>query len=125
MRPERIIVGEVRGPEAFDLLQAMNTGHDGSISTCHANSPLDALLRLETLILQASPSWPLHSIRLQLARSIDIVVHIERAGTARRISAICEVVEPHGSGEPMLHPLGRLRADGSFETVAAPTRARR
>ncbi len=123
LRPDRIVVGEVRGDEAVALVQAMNTGHDGSISTCHANSPLDALLRLETLVLQASPSWPLHSIRLQLARSIDIVVHIERSGTDRRISAVCEVVER--SGEPMLHPLGRLRADGSFETVAAPTRTRR
>ena len=123
LRPDRIVVGEVRGHEALALVQAMNTGHDGSISTCHANSPLDALLRLETLVLQASPSWPLHSIRLQLARSIDIVVHIERAGILRRISAICEVVER--SGEPMLQPLGRLRSDGSFERVATCTRTRR
>jgi pilus assembly protein CpaF len=123
LRPDRIVVGEVRGHEALALVQAMNTGHDGSISTCHANSPLDALLRLETLVLQASPSWPLHSIRLQLARSIDVVVHIERTGILRRISAICEVVER--SGEPMLHPLGRLRSDGSFEPVAALTRSRR
>jgi pilus assembly protein CpaF len=125
LRPDRIVVGEVRGHEALALVQAMNTGHDGSISTCHANSPLDALLRLETLVLHASPSWPLHSIRLQLARSIDIVVHLERFGTDRRISAVSEVVEPHGAGEPMLHPLGNLNADGSFETVAAPTRTRR
>ncbi len=117
LRPDRIVVGEVRGHEALALVQAMNTGHDGSISTCHANSPLDALLRLETLVLQASPSWPLHSIRLQLARSIDVVVHIERAGVLRRISAICEVVERSGRTDAA-DPSARLRSDGSFEPVA-------
>jgi pilus assembly protein CpaF len=125
LRPDRIVVGEVRGDEVLALVQAMNTGHDGSISTCHANSPLDALLRLETLVMQASPSWPLHSIRLQLARSIDIIVHIERVGTARRISAISEIVEPRGGSEPALRSLGRSHVDGSFETHAPMTRSRR
>jgi pilus assembly protein CpaF len=125
LRPDRIVVGEARGDEVVALVQAMNTGHDGSISTCHANSPLDALLRLETLVLQASPSWPLHSIRLQLARSIDVVVHVERAGAARRICAVCEVVEPRGEGDPTLRAIGRLRVDGSFETVGTLSRTRR
>ena len=78
LRPDRIVVGEVRGDEVLALVQAMNTGHDGSMSTCHANSPVDALYRLETLVLQAAPTWPLAAIRQQLQRSIDIVVHVER-----------------------------------------------
>jgi pilus assembly protein CpaF len=125
LRPDRIVVGEVRGDEVLALVQAMNTGHDGSISTCHGNSPLDTLLRLETLVLQASPRWPLHSIRLQLARSIDAVVHVQRAGVGRQVSAVCEIVEPSSAGEPTLRTLGRVRSDGSFETVAAVTRGRR
>ena len=94
LRPDRLVVGEVRSDEVLALVQAMNTGHDGSFSTCHANGPLDALLRLESLVLQAAPQWPIAAIRRQLARSIDVVVHVERHGARRRIQTIGEVVEP-------------------------------
>jgi pilus assembly protein CpaF len=97
LRPDRLVLGEVRGPEVIALLQAMNTGHDGSLSTCHANGPSDAISRLETLVLQAAPSWPLSAIRAQLSRSIDAVVHVTRTSTAaRRIAAIAEMVESKG-----------------------------
>ena len=93
LRPDRLIVGEVRGPEVVALVQALNTGHDGAWSTCHANSALDALHRLETLILAAAPAWPLTAARQQLARSIDVVVHVARTGhSARRIVEIGEVI---------------------------------
>ena len=94
-RPDRLVVGEIRGTEVLGLVQAMNTGHDGSFSTCHANGALDALLRLESLVLQAAPTWPLVAIRRQLARSIDVVVHItrSRAGGQRRVQSINEVVD--------------------------------
>jgi pilus assembly protein CpaF len=93
LRPDRLIVGEVRGPEVLGLVQALNTGHDGSWSTCHANSALDALHRLETLVVQAAPAWPLSAVRQQLTRSIDVVVHMARTGAAaRRVVEIAEVV---------------------------------
>jgi pilus assembly protein CpaF len=92
LRPDRLVVGEVRGDEVLGLVQALNTGHDGSLSTVHANSALDALHRLETLVVQAAPSWPLSAIRDHLARCIDVVVHVERvAGGARRVAEIAEV----------------------------------
>lgn len=92
MRPDRIIVGEVRGAEALDMLQAMNTGHDGSLSTIHANSPRDALARLETLVLMAGMELPLRAIREQVASSVDLIVQLARLrdGT-RRIVAVTEV----------------------------------
>lgn len=100
LRPDRIVVGEVRGDEVLALVQAMNTGHDGSISTCHANGPLDALLRLESLVMQAAPTWPLAAIRHHLARSIDVIVHVDRRATKREVAAISEVtsVTTHDSG---------------------------
>jgi pilus assembly protein CpaF len=92
MRPDRIIVGEVRGNEAFDMLQAMNTGHDGSMSTIHANSPRDALFRLENMVLMASANLPLRALRAQIASAINIVVQIERMRDGiRRIERICEI----------------------------------
>jgi pilus assembly protein CpaF len=92
MRPDRIIVGEVRGPEAFDMLQAMNTGHDGSMSTVHANSPRDAIARLENMVLMASANLPLRAIRAQIASAIDIIVQIERMRDGiRRIDRIVEI----------------------------------
>jgi pilus assembly protein CpaF len=104
LRPDRLVVGEVRGDEVLAMVQAMNTGHDGSLSTCHANSPVDALARLETLIMQAAPNWPLAAIRSQLARSIDVIVHLGRTGSAaRRVVAVAEVVE--GDGPPVVRPL--------------------
>lgn len=93
MRPDRIIVGEVRGKEAFDMLQAMNTGHDGSLTTMHANTPADALNRLETMILMAGMEIPIKAIREYIENAIDIVINISRLSDGRRkITSICEVV---------------------------------
>jgi len=92
MRPDRIIIGEVRGGESLDLLQAMNTGHEGSISTIHANSPRDALSRLETLVLMAGMDLPLRAIREQVASAIDVIVQISRMRDgSRRITQVTEV----------------------------------
>ncbi len=92
MRPDRIIVGEVRGKEAFDMLQAMNTGHDGSLTTMHANSPLDALNRLETMVLMAGMDIPIKAIREYIENAIDIVINISRLSDGRRkVTSICEV----------------------------------
>lgn len=92
MRPDRIIVGEVRGPEALDMLQAMNTGHEGSISTVHCNSPRDALARLETMVLMAGLELPSKAIREQVSSAIDLVVHIQRfPDGARRVTHLTEV----------------------------------
>jgi pilus assembly protein CpaF len=92
MRPDRIIVGEVRGSEAFDMLQAMNTGHDGSMSTVHANSPRDALFRLENMVLMAAANLPLRALRAQIASAINLVVQIERCRDGiRRVERICEI----------------------------------
>ena len=93
MRPDRIVIGEVRGPEALDLLTALNTGHDGALSTVHANSPPDAVRRLETLALMAGLGLPHEAIREQLARGLDLVVHMTRGeGGSRRVTEIAEVV---------------------------------
>ena len=93
MRPDRIIVGEVRGKEAFDMLQAMNTGHDGSITTLHANGPIDALNRLETMVLMSGMKIPLKAIREYIKNAIDIVVNIERLNDGKRkVTSICEIV---------------------------------
>ena len=93
MRPDRIIVGEVRGKEAFDMLQAMNTGHTGSLTTMHANSPVDALNRLETMILMAGMEIPIPAIREYIEKAIHLVVNVERlADGKRKVTSICEVV---------------------------------
>jgi pilus assembly protein CpaF len=92
MRPDRIIVGEVRGAEALDMLQAMNTGHDGSLSTVHANSCRDALARIETMVLMAGFDLPMRAIRQQVASALDLIVHLERLEDgSRRVTAITEV----------------------------------
>ena len=97
MRPDRIVIGEVRGPEALDLLSALNTGHDGALSTVHANSPEDSLRRLETLALMAAVGLPHDAIREQVARGIEIVVHLARAGDgSRAVVEIAEVVPAAG-----------------------------
>lgn len=102
MRPDRIIIGEVRGKEAFDLLQAMNTGHDGSITTLHANNPVDALSRLETMVLMANMELPLRAIREYISNAIDIVVQIDRFSDGkRRVTSITEVVDLSESGYAM------------------------
>jgi pilus assembly protein CpaF len=98
MRPDRIVIGEVRGPEALDLLTALNTGHDGALSTVHANSPVDALSRLETLALMAGLGLPHEAIVAQVQRGIDLAVHLERgAGGNRRVAEIGEVVRAAGA----------------------------
>ncbi len=97
MRPDRIIVGEVRGAETLDMLQAMNTGHDGSLSTVHANSPRDALFRLETMTLMAGMDLPLRAIRDQIASALDLVVHLSRLRDgSRRVTQISEVAGAEG-----------------------------
>ncbi|HEY3778225.1 MAG TPA: CpaF family protein [Rhizomicrobium sp.] len=97
MRPERIIVGEVRGPEAFDLLQAMNTGHDGSMGTLHANSPREAMSRLESMITMGGFSLPVKTIREMIVGSIDVIIQAERMRDgSRRITRITEVVGTEG-----------------------------
>ncbi len=98
MRPDRIVVGEVRGGEALDLLQALNTGHDGSLSTVHANSPADALRRLETLALMAGVGLPHAAVREQVASAVDMVVHqVRRGDGSRAIESISEVVRVAGA----------------------------
>ena len=105
MRPERIVVGEVRGGEALDMLQAMNTGHDGSLSTGHANSVHDMLSRLETMVLQGSAGLPLEAIRQQIASAVDIIIHLSRLrDKSRKTMEICEVVG-YEKGEIILNPL--------------------
>jgi pilus assembly protein CpaF len=121
MRPDRIVVGEVRGGEAFDMVQAMNTGHEGSLSTCHANGPLDALRRLEAMIASTSP-LPLAAVRDQLEASLDVVVHVARVGGRRRVTAVAEVVARRRPDDA----LGvRLLADGEVVRAAACRPARR
>ena len=105
MRPERIVVGEVRGEEALDMLQAMNTGHDGSLSTGHANSTRDMLSRLETMVLQGNAGLPLPAIRQQIASALDIIIHLSRLrDKSRRTMEITEVLG-YENGEIQLNPL--------------------
>lgn len=92
MRPDRFVLGEVRGDEALDMLTAMNTGHHGSLATCHANSPDDAIRRIESMVLQAAPQWPLAAVREHLQAAVDVIVHVERSpGGHRRVREITEV----------------------------------
>jgi pilus assembly protein CpaF len=117
MRPDRIILGECRGGEALDMLQAMNTGHDGSMTTCHANSGVDALRRLETMVLLADVGLPLAAVREHLAATVDLVVHVVRGLDSRRtVASVDEVVD---AGAERVRRL----ADGG-RVVAAPTRGR-
>ena len=97
MRPDRIIVGEVRGGEALDMLQAMNTGHDGSLCTLHANAPRDSLSRLETMVMMAGYDLPSRAIRQQISSALDVLVHLERIRDgSRRVTAISEVQRMEG-----------------------------
>ncbi len=112
MRPNRIVVGEVRAGEALDMLQAMNTGHDGSLGTAHANSPADALRRLETMVLMAGENLPLRAIREQLASSLDLIVHVARLRDgSRKITCISEVGNIDDSGGVEIRDLFRFRMD--------------
>ena len=123
MRPDRVVVGEVRGGEAFDMLQALNTGHDGSLSTVHANGAADALARLETLVLLAATGLPLAAVRAQMSAALDAVVFVaRRRGGVRRVEQIAEVVP--GPDGPATRPLYRWH-DAGLAPVAAPTHAAR
>jgi pilus assembly protein CpaF len=121
MRPDRLIVGEVRGGEALDMLQALNTGHDGSLSTVHANGPAAALARLETLACFADVALPLPAVRAQLASAVDAIVHVRRGANGRR--AIISVAEVDASGRTVRPLLGRPRA--RLEPIDVPRRPAR
>lgn len=115
MRPERIVVGEVRGAEALDMLQAMNTGHDGSLSTGHANSTKDMLSRLETMVLSGAASLPIEAIRQQIASALDIIIHLSRLrDKSRRTLEIAEVVG-YKDGNIELNPLYKFVEEGEDE----------
>ncbi len=111
MRPERIVVGEVRGGEALDMLQAMNTGHDGSLSTGHANSTRDMLSRLETMVIQGAEGLPLDAVRQQIASALDIIIYLSRLRDhSRRTMEITEVLG-YEKGEIKLNPLYKFEED--------------
>jgi pilus assembly protein CpaF len=124
MRPDRIIVGEVRGGESLDMLQACNTGHDGSLSTVHANSPDDALSRIETLALATDVALPLAAVRRQVASALDAVIQVRRGRDGRRsVVAVAELQRGSASGartRPLL-----ARVDGRLLAVASPLRPAR
>jgi pilus assembly protein CpaF len=112
MRPDRIIIGEVRGGEALDMLQAMNTGHDGSMTTIHANSPRDALGRLEQMIMMTGVEFPLRSMRAQIASAVHVVMQLERMSDGkRRVTSIQEVTGMEGDVVTM-QEIFRFRRDG-------------
>ena len=121
MRPDRIIVGEVRGGEALDMLQAMNTGHEGSLSTAHANSCRHLLWRLETMAMMSDVDLPAAHVRNQVAAAIDIVVHLARLRGGRRVVWEIAAVEGTRRGEPVVTPVFRFRpregAAGHFEAT--------
>lgn len=113
MRPDRIIVGEVRGAEALDMLQAMNTGYDGSLSTGHANSAEDMLSRLETMVLQGEAALPLKAIRQQISSAVDIMIHLSRLRDHSRKTMMVSEILPHldENGDIRLNPLFEFRED--------------
>lgn len=112
MRPDRIIVGEVRGPEALDMLQAMNTGHDGSLTTIHANTPRDALARLETMVLMAGLDLPSRAIREQIVSAIQLLIHIKRyEDGVRRVASIVEITGLEGN-TPLTQELFKFERRG-------------
>ncbi|MDD4492768.1 MAG: CpaF family protein [Eubacteriales bacterium] len=124
MRPERIIVGEVHGGEALDMLQAMNTGHDGSLSTGHANSTEDMLSRLETMVLQGAAGLPLEAIRQQIASAVDIIIHLSRLRDhSRKTMEITEVLG-YENGKIVLNPLYVFKEDedSTLEKVSGSLR---
>ena len=107
MRPERIIVGEVRGAEALDMLQAMNTGHDGSLTTVHANSPRDALSRIETMVSMTGITFPMQALRAQMASAINVVIQVARDEDGRR--RVVSLQEINGMEGEVDHDVGALR----------------
>lgn len=126
MRPDRIIIGEVRSAEALDMLQAMNTGHNGSLTTLHANSPRDALSRLETMVLMAGLDLPLRAIRRQIASAINLVIHLGRLTDGRRkVTHISEIVGMEGDiitmADLFLFKQTGVAADGTVQGTMDPT----
>lgn len=95
LRPDRLVVGEVRGAEALDMVQALNTGHDGSLTTCHANGAADAVRRIEAMVLMGAPGWPPSVVREQVHASVDVVVHVARRhGVHRVVTDVVELLQP-------------------------------
>lgn len=125
MRPDRLVVGEVRGGEALDMVQALSTGHDGSLSSCHANGPADALRRVETMALTGAGELPLAAVRQHVAAAVDLVVHVARgAGGRRRVVAVVEVDEA-GDADEGAGSAARTRPLATADAVlAGPTRTR-
>jgi pilus assembly protein CpaF len=130
MRPDRIVVGECRGGEALDMLQAMNTGHDGSLTTLHANNPQEAISRLETLCLMADVELPAKAIRAQIANAVHVIVQQTRfADGSRRITWVSEITGLTDEGEVEMHPLFVFRREaarvgaGHYERVGGRFRA--
>jgi pilus assembly protein CpaF len=125
MRPDRILVGEVRGGEALDMLQAMNTGHEGSMSTAHANSPQELVSRLETMVLMSDVDLPAGHVREQIAATVDLVVHMSRLGDGRRVVSRVTAVEGLSGGRPALRDLFVMDRGGAWlppRQVARPSR---
>jgi pilus assembly protein CpaF len=128
MRPDRIVIGEVRGPEALDLLTALNTGHDGALSTVHANSPEDALRRVETLALMAGVGLPHEAVREQAASALELIVHQARlADGSRAVESVTEVVRAAGGAEvrELYRRGGEPRAPGPGRLAERIARLRR
>jgi pilus assembly protein CpaF len=134
MRPDRIIIGEVRGGEALDMLQAMNTGHAGSMTTVHANNPRDALRRIETMVSMAGLNYPVHVIRQQIASALNVLVHVDRMpGGRRKVVKISEITGMEGEViclhdlfqyvqtgvGPDSHAVGYFEACGVFPMLAS------
>jgi len=116
MRPERIILGECRGGEAFEMLQAMNTGHDGSMSTLHANTPRDAMARIEAMVMMATSNLPLEAIRRTIVSAVDVIIQISRLHDgSRKVMSITEVVGLEGSN-PVMEEVFRFESTGHSET---------
>jgi pilus assembly protein CpaF len=129
MRPDRIVIGEVRGPEALDLLTALNTGHDGALSTVHANSPRDALYRVENMVMMANLNLPLKAVRMHVASALNLVVHIERMRDGiRRVQSIVEIAGMEGdiitARELFTFQYRDERDDGRIEGTFESTRMR-
>ena len=118
MRPDRIVVGEVRGKEAFDMLQAMNTGHEGSLTTLHANGPMDALNRLETMVLMGGYDIPIKAIREYIVSAIDVIVNIERMSDGRRKVTSISELEGFSGEEIKLKEIFAFKQHGLTESGA-------
>jgi pilus assembly protein CpaF len=103
LRPDRLVVGEVRGAEALDMVMALNTGHDGSLTTCHSNGPEDTLHRIEAMVLMGAPAWPPSTVREHVRRSVDVIVHLARGRDGgRTVSRILEVTADGPAGHRLL-----------------------